>query len=103
MTKSRTTLLALSTKFDNSIRELKASCRARTAVSVDQVYVKKYSSFIFKIIFFKPQFILLSSLWSNWMDELFLLCYRRGILDMLEFFTRVISNTKSFCIIKKCF
>lgn len=45
MTKSRATLLALSTKFDNSIRELKTTCRARTAVSVDQVHVKKYSSF----------------------------------------------------------
>lgn len=37
--KSRTTLLTLSTKFDAAIRELKVTCRAKTAVAVDQVYV----------------------------------------------------------------
>lgn len=39
MIRSRSTLLSLSTKFDKSVIELKATCRAKTAVPVDQVYV----------------------------------------------------------------
>lgn len=39
MIRSRSTLLQLSTKFDASIAELKATCRAKSAVAVDQVYV----------------------------------------------------------------
>lgn len=71
--KSRTTLLTLSTKFDAAIRELKVTCRAKTAVAVDQVY---------------PQFILLANLWGKWLDELFLLAFRRGIVDMLNHHAR---------------
>lgn len=44
MIASRSTLLQLSTRYDASIAELKISCRAKTAVSVDQVYVSLYIS-----------------------------------------------------------
>jgi hypothetical protein len=39
MIRSRASLIQLSAKFDSSITELKANCRSKTAVSVDQVYV----------------------------------------------------------------
>ncbi|KAJ3224253.1 hypothetical protein HK099_008709 [Clydaea vesicula] len=73
MIRSRSTLLTLSNKFDSSVQELKTICRAKTAVAVDQVY---------------PHFLLLSSLWINWLDELFLLSFRRGLIDVLEFHSK---------------
>ncbi|KAJ3041656.1 hypothetical protein HDV00_008933 [Rhizophlyctis rosea] len=69
ITRSRTTLVALSERFDETVRDLKNTCKAKTAVPVDQVY---------------PQFITVANLWSNWHDELFLLAFRRGILDTIE-------------------
>ncbi|KAJ3053219.1 hypothetical protein HK097_004771 [Rhizophlyctis rosea] len=68
ITRSRTTLVALSERFDETVRDLKNTCKAKTAVPVDQVY---------------PQFIALANLWSSWHDELFLLAFRRGILDTI--------------------
>lgn len=34
---------------------------------------------------------MLSSLWANWLDELFLLSFRRGIIDVLDFHTKSIT------------
>jgi hypothetical protein len=76
MIRSRSSLVQLSAKFDASISELKANCRSKTAVSVDQVY---------------PHFIVLSSLWGNWLDELFLLSFRRGIVSVLEFHSKSVN------------
>lgn len=45
MIRSRSSLIQLSTKFDDSITELKTNCRAKTAVSVDQVYVLLWYNF----------------------------------------------------------
>jgi hypothetical protein len=70
MHKTRETLQALGTKFDDTIRDLKNTCKSKTAVPVDQVY---------------PQFIAVANLWSNWIDELFLLAFRRGILDKIHY------------------
>ncbi|RKO92289.1 hypothetical protein BDK51DRAFT_24518 [Blyttiomyces helicus] len=75
--RTRTTLLALSERFDATIRDLKITCKAKTAVPVDQVY---------------PQFIALANLWGNWLDELFLIAFRRGILDAVSF------HSKSFAV-----
>nr|KAJ3420559.1 hypothetical protein HK105_005531 [Polyrhizophydium stewartii] len=74
--KSRQTLVSIGERFDDGMRELKMTCKSKTAVPVDQVY---------------PQFIMLSNLWSNWTDELFLLAFRRGIVDQLDFFARSFS------------
>ncbi|KAI9012746.1 hypothetical protein BC832DRAFT_589731 [Gaertneriomyces semiglobifer] len=66
---SRQTLSDLANKFEEVVRDLKITCRAKTAVPVDQVY---------------PQFILLSNLWNGYMDELFLLSFRKGICHTLQ-------------------
>ncbi|KAJ3119100.1 hypothetical protein HDU96_000015 [Phlyctochytrium bullatum] len=70
---TRRVLAQLSDNFDEIIRDLKATCKAKTAVPVDQVY---------------PQFIALSSLWTKYMDELFYIAFRRGILDTIDFHSR---------------
>ncbi|KAI8801190.1 hypothetical protein BJ742DRAFT_779542 [Cladochytrium replicatum] len=75
--KSRKTLSQLTERFDEAIRDLKATCRSKTAVPVDQVY---------------PLFILLATLWSNWLDELFLLAFRRGVLET------IVAHSKAFTI-----
>ncbi|KAI8822053.1 uncharacterized protein EV422DRAFT_566477 [Fimicolochytrium jonesii] len=67
--RSRTTLETLTARFEEAVKELKVTCRAKTAVPVDQVY---------------PPFILLANLWQNYMDELFLLAFRRGIVDTIQ-------------------
>ncbi|KAH6574095.1 hypothetical protein BASA60_005691 [Batrachochytrium salamandrivorans] len=71
ITKAQEVLVLIGEKFDETIRELKSTCKSKTAVPVDQVY---------------PQFIRLFSLWSNWTDELFLLAFRRGVLDQISYF-----------------
>ncbi|KAI8930132.1 hypothetical protein BC831DRAFT_547026 [Entophlyctis helioformis] len=73
VTKARQLLISIGEKFDESMRTLKVTCKSKTAVPVDQVY---------------PHFITLSNLWSNWTDELFLLAFRRGIVDQLHYFAR---------------
>ncbi|KAI9095273.1 hypothetical protein DFS34DRAFT_662809 [Phlyctochytrium arcticum] len=67
--RSDQTLHALAERFEETVRELKITCRAKTAVPVDQVY---------------PQFIMLANLWTNYMEDLFLLAFRKGILDTLD-------------------
>lgn len=62
-------LTALATKFESALQTLKITCRSKSTVPVDQVY---------------PQFIQLSKFWGEWMDELFLLVFRRGIVDALK-------------------
>ncbi|KAJ3300584.1 hypothetical protein HK104_009919 [Borealophlyctis nickersoniae] len=69
--RSRSTLTALSERYDETVHDLKNTCKAKTAVPVDQ-----------------PQFIAVANLWSNWLDELFLLAFRRGILDTIEFHSK---------------
>lgn len=57
MIRSRSSLIQLSNKFDASISQLRANCRAKTAVSVDQVYVSSFpSNFLQSLIslFFPP-------------------------------------------------
>ncbi|KAJ3260903.1 hypothetical protein HDU77_001180 [Chytriomyces hyalinus] len=68
--RTKDALAQIGERFDETIRDLKATCKSKTAVPVDQVY---------------PMFISLANLWSNWMDELFLVAFRRGILDNIEF------------------
>ncbi|KAJ3340612.1 hypothetical protein HDU93_006727 [Gonapodya sp. JEL0774] len=74
---SQKTLKLLGDRFQETVAELKAACRARTAVPVDQVY---------------PHFLSLASLWSGYRDELFLIAFRRGILDLLH------SHSSSFTV-----
>jgi hypothetical protein len=62
-------LASIGEKFEDTIQELKKTCKSKTAVPVDQVY---------------PLFMQLAHLWSSWTDELFLLAFRRGILTQLE-------------------
>ncbi|KAI9327436.1 hypothetical protein BDR26DRAFT_940492 [Obelidium mucronatum] len=71
--RTKDALAQIGERFDETIRDLKATCKAKTAVPVDQVY---------------PMFIALANLWSNWMDELFLVAFRRGILDNIDFHAR---------------
>ncbi|TPX34453.1 hypothetical protein SmJEL517_g02912 [Synchytrium microbalum] len=71
--RSNTALTALSARFESSIQELKSTCRAKTAVPVDQVY---------------PQFIAISALWMAWLDELYLLAFRQGLVSQLEAHSR---------------
>ncbi|KAJ3193575.1 hypothetical protein HK101_004586 [Irineochytrium annulatum] len=68
--KARVYLSGLGERYDEIIRDLKNTCKSKTAVPVDQVY---------------PQFISLASLWANWLDELFMIAFRRGILDTIDF------------------
>ncbi|TPX65418.1 hypothetical protein SpCBS45565_g05200 [Spizellomyces sp. 'palustris'] len=65
--RSAETLSTLKERFEETVRDLKTTCRAKTAVPVDQ-----------------PQFIMLANLWTNYMDELFLLAFRKGILNNIE-------------------
>ncbi|KAI8911385.1 hypothetical protein DFJ77DRAFT_469813 [Powellomyces hirtus] len=67
--RSQTTLSTLTSRFNDTVRDLKVTCRAKTAVPVDQVY---------------PQFILLANLWQNYMDELFLLAFRQGVVHTIQ-------------------
>ncbi|TPX40580.1 hypothetical protein SeMB42_g04240 [Synchytrium endobioticum] len=67
--RSRAAVTALCARFESSIAELKSTCRAKTAVPVDQVY---------------PQFIAIAALWMAWLDELYLLAFRQGLLSQLE-------------------
>ncbi|KAJ3168655.1 hypothetical protein HDU88_001548 [Geranomyces variabilis] len=67
--RSQTTLSTLTTRFNETVRDLKVTCRAKTAVPVDQVY---------------PQFILLANLWQSYMDELFLLAFRQGVVSTIQ-------------------
>ncbi|KAL5032977.1 hypothetical protein BDV3_001497 [Batrachochytrium dendrobatidis] len=69
VSKARQMLISIGEKFDSTMQELKATCKSKTAVPVGQVY---------------PQFIMIYDLWSNWTDELFLLAFKRGILDQLN-------------------
>jgi hypothetical protein len=62
-------------KFEEALNELKSVCKSKSAVPVDQVY---------------PLFISLSTLWSSLFDLLFLLSFRRGIMDTL------VTSAKSF-------
>ncbi|KAI9207195.1 uncharacterized protein BJ171DRAFT_578927 [Polychytrium aggregatum] len=70
---SRSTLGSLNDKHDQTIHDLRATCKSKTAVPVDQVY---------------PQFIMLANLWNCWLDELFLLAFRRGILDTIDYHSK---------------
>ncbi|KAJ3329679.1 hypothetical protein HDU76_007401 [Blyttiomyces sp. JEL0837] len=70
VSRTRESLQALGQRYDDTINDLKATCKSKTAVPVDQVY---------------PQFIALANMWSTWMDELFLLAFRRGIIDQIDY------------------
>ncbi|KAI8837529.1 hypothetical protein BC829DRAFT_447634 [Chytridium lagenaria] len=71
--RTRQSLQKLGENFDEIIRDLKSTCKAKTAVPVDQVY---------------PQFIALANLWTKWMDELFYVAFRRGILDTIHYHSK---------------
>ncbi|KAG5458806.1 MAG: hypothetical protein BJ554DRAFT_897, partial [Olpidium bornovanus] len=77
---SRGTLKNLAEKFDATLRELKQTCRSKSAVPVDHVY---------------PHFMVLAQMWATWQDELFLLLFRRGIADTLLYFTSNVQLTFS--------
>jgi hypothetical protein len=66
-------LVSLKEKFDGSIDDLKATCRAKAAVPVDQVY---------------PLFMTLSAIWTSFQDTLFIFALRHGIVETLEYFIR---------------
>lgn len=76
--RTRENLVELSQTYDDTIQDLKATCKSKTAVPVDQVY---------------PLFIALANMWSTWMDELFLLAFRRGILDSIEYHSKAFDIT----------
>ncbi|KAJ3403922.1 hypothetical protein HDV05_007450, partial [Chytridiales sp. JEL 0842] len=84
--KSRETLSQLGQKFDSTLQALKATCKSKTAVPVDQVY---------------PHFITLSTLWTLFNDHLFLLSFRRGILDKLRTHSTSFSNPLPNSILEK--
>ena len=55
-------------RFDEILKDLQFVCKSKSAVPVDQVY---------------PLFISLATLWYSWFDVLFLLAFRRGIVETL--------------------
>ena len=63
-------------RFKDCLRELKGTCKSKTAVPVDHVY---------------PQFMLLSTCWNNLKDELFFLEFRRNLLTRLIKYSKVIT------------
>ncbi|KXS12612.1 UPF0704 protein C6orf165 [Gonapodya prolifera JEL478] len=63
------TAASLAQRFSSTVAELKAACRARTAVPVDQVY---------------PHFLSLAALWTGYRDELFLVAFRKSIVDTMQ-------------------
>jgi hypothetical protein len=69
-------------RYTTALEELKVVCKAKSAVPVDQVYVIIYLT--------KPLFIQLSKIWFSCFDELFLLSFRRGLLDTLVSHCRVL-------------
>jgi hypothetical protein len=56
-------------KYEQTIDELKFACKSKSAVPVDQVY---------------PLFIVLASTWYSFYDELFLISFKRGIMETLQ-------------------
>jgi hypothetical protein len=56
-------------KHDEALKELKYSCKSKSAVPVDQVY---------------PLFITLAATWYTWFDELFMISFKRGIMETLQ-------------------
>lgn len=59
---------SMRTRFDDILKDLQFVCKSKSAVPVDQVY---------------PLFISLATLWYSWFDLLFLLAFRRGIVETL--------------------
>ncbi|KAJ3126116.1 hypothetical protein HK100_010425 [Physocladia obscura] len=82
LSRTKDALTQIGERFDETIRDLKSTCKAKTAVPVDQ-----------------PMFIALANLWSNWMDELFLVAFRRGILDKIEYHSNLTENA---CLRERC-
>ena len=86
--KSRETLRVLDEKFERTLQDLKTTCRMKTAVPVDQVYVRiSLFSVVGRVLTddtIQPVFIILAHYWSSYEDELFCLAFRRGIVETLQ-------------------
>ena len=68
-------------KFSEKLKELRNACKSRSAVPVDQIYVRFNLS---RNLRNKPIFIAVSQVWEAWKDN----------LCMLQFFAQVFENLR---------